>query len=146
VVTGLAFAAAVAGSLAVPAAAAAPSAAPREAPAAPAASPAPAASEAAGPEAGPGLGECAAGELCLWAKPRFKGKRHTYERSGVRMGSCQRLPRGADAGSLANRTGRPVTVYESGECAETREFHTHPSGSWTPEGAYKVRAFKVWER
>lgn len=121
VVTGLALGAAVAGSLVAPGAAAA-------------------------AESGVKLGDCAAGELCLWPKPRFGGERHTYELSGVRMGECLRLPHGADARSFANRTGRPVTVYESVECAETREFHTHPSGSWTPEGAYGVRAFKVWER
>ncbi|WP_314172444.1 peptidase inhibitor family I36 protein [Streptomyces winkii] len=96
--------------------------------------------------AGPRLGDCAAGELCLWPEPRFRGERRAYEQGSVTIGSCRRLPGGAGAESFANRTGRPVTVYESGECAETAEFHTHPSGSWTPEGAYRVRAFKVWER
>ncbi|WP_346776991.1 peptidase inhibitor family I36 protein [Streptomyces sp. HNM0575] len=96
--------------------------------------------------AGPELGECAAGKLCLWPRAGFRGERHAYERSRVSFGSCIRLPGGAGAESFANRTGRPVTVYESAECAETAEFHTHPSGSWTPDGAYKVRAFKVWER
>lgn len=64
----------------------------------------------------------------------------------ARFGRCERLPGGAGAKSFANRTGRPVTVYESAECAETRGFHTHPSGAWTPQGAYTARAFKVWER
>ncbi|OEU88075.1 hypothetical protein DB35_16710 [Streptomyces abyssalis] len=95
---------------------------------------------------GPRLGECAAGEVCLWPESRFRGERRTYELKGVSIGRCLRLPGSAGARSFANRTGRPVTVYESGECAETAEFHTHPSGSWTPEGAYRVRAFKVWER
>jgi len=94
----------------------------------------------------PRLGECAAGELCLWVRNGFKGQRRTYELSGVTLGSCLPLPKGVSAQSFANRTGRPVTVYQSGECAETGEFHTHPSGSWTPEGEYRVRAVKIWER
>ncbi|MCH6160106.1 peptidase inhibitor family I36 protein [Streptomyces marispadix] len=96
--------------------------------------------------AGPKPGDCAQGELCLWPRPGFHGERHVYERARLTPGRCLRLPDGAGARSFGNRTGRPVTVYESGECAETAEFHTHPSGSWTPEGAYRVRAFKVWER
>ncbi|SCK40545.1 peptidase inhibitor family I36 protein [Streptomyces sp. WMMB 322] len=96
--------------------------------------------------AGPRLGDCAAGALCMWPDAPFRGERREYALSGVSLGSCERFPGRAGAASFANRTGRPVTVYESGECAETREFHTHPSGSWTPEGAYRMRAFKVWER
>jgi hypothetical protein len=94
----------------------------------------------------PRLGECAAGELCLWARPGFRGERRSYERSRIAVERCVPLPGGASARSFANRTGRPVTLYQSGECAETAEFHTHPSGSWTPEGEYRVRAVKVWER
>jgi hypothetical protein len=96
--------------------------------------------------AAPKSGDCAPGELCLWPRPGFHGERHVYERARVSPGRCLRLPDGTSARSFGNRTGRPVTVYESAECAETAEFHTHPSGSWTPEGAYRVRAFKVWER
>jgi hypothetical protein len=122
---------------------------------------------------GPRLGDCGRGELCLWPRVRFRGERHTYrpgakepgdDRPGTRharsarsrhsadgartarFGRCERLPGGAGARSFANLTGRPVTVYESAECAETRDFHTHPSGAWTPQGAYTARAFKVWER
>lgn len=94
----------------------------------------------------PRLGKCAAGELCLWARPGFRGDPRTYELSGVPIESCVPLPKGVSALSFANRTGRPATVYQSGECAETGEFHTHPSGSWTPDGEYRVRAFKLWER
>lgn len=101
----------------------------------------------AGPQGSlPRLGKCAAGELCLWVRNGFKGQRRTYELSGVTLGSCVPLSKGVSAQSFANRTGRPVTVYQSGECAETGEFHTHPSGSWTPEGEYRVRAVKIWER
>nr|WP_307808052.1 peptidase inhibitor family I36 protein [Streptomyces oryzae] len=95
--------------------------------------------------AGSRLGKCGPGELCLWERPRFKGKRRVHELSGIDIESCTPLPGGASATSAANRTGRPVTLYQSAECAETAEFDTHPSGSWTPELPYRARAFKVWE-
>ncbi|NSC21530.1 hypothetical protein FM076_10075 [Streptomyces albus subsp. chlorinus] len=101
---------------------------------------------AAGKEPGGSrLGECGTGELCLWASPRFKGKPRAYELRGIDIESCTPLPGGASATSAANRTGRPVTLYQSEECAETAEFDTYPSGSWTPELPYRARAFKVWE-
>ncbi|MFJ1784126.1 peptidase inhibitor family I36 protein [Streptomyces anulatus] len=103
---------------------------------------------AAAPERAPGvgLGSCEAGSLCLWKKPDFTGTRHAYELSGVDIESCTPLPKGGDAQSLANRTGRPVTTYQSAECAETGEFETYPGGgTWTPRSPYQVRAFKIWE-
>ncbi|MCX4505030.1 peptidase inhibitor family I36 protein [Streptomyces anulatus] len=103
---------------------------------------------AAAPERAPGvgLGSCEAGSLCLWKKPDFTGTRHAYELSGVDIESCTPLPKGGDAQSLANRTGRPVTTYQSAECAETGEFETYPGGgTWTPRSPYRVRAFKIWE-
>ncbi|MFD5031349.1 peptidase inhibitor family I36 protein [Streptomyces sp. NPDC058405] len=94
----------------------------------------------------PRLGECASGELCFWEKDDFKGVRRTHELSGTEIGSCVPLPRGATVHSLANRTGRPVTTYQSEECAETGEFQTYPGdGTWLPRSPYRVRAFKVWE-
>ncbi|UNT00970.1 peptidase inhibitor family I36 protein [Streptomyces tubbatahanensis] len=95
--------------------------------------------------AGPELGKCGTGELCLWKQARFKGKPRTYELRGIDIESCTPVPDGAAVESAANRTGRPVTLYQSEECAETAEFDTYPSGSWTPELPYKARAFKVWE-
>ncbi|MFH9652968.1 peptidase inhibitor family I36 protein [Streptomyces anulatus] len=103
---------------------------------------------AATPERAPGvgLGTCEAGSLCLWKKPDFSGARHAYVLSGVDIESCIPLPKGGDAQSLANRTGRPVTTYQSAECAETGEFETYPGGgTWTPRSPYQVRAFKIWE-
>ncbi|EGE44757.1 proteinase inhibitor I36 SMPI [Streptomyces sp. SID4928] len=102
----------------------------------------------AAPERAPGtaLGTCEAGRLCLWKKPDFTGARQTFELSGVDIESCVPLPKGGDAQSLANRTGRPVTTYQSAECAETGEFETYPGGgTWTPRSPYQVRAFKIWE-
>ncbi|CAL9429797.1 hypothetical protein SUDANB120_02019 [Streptomyces sp. enrichment culture] len=104
----------------------------------------------AGPAAGPPPTRavpCAAGQLCLWAKPDFKGTRHAYELSTLDINSCTALPAGASAQSLVNRTGRPVTTYQSAECAETGEFQTYPGdGVQLPQSGYLVRAFKVWER
>ncbi|AEM86878.1 peptidase inhibitor family I36 protein [Streptomyces violaceusniger] len=94
----------------------------------------------------PRLGNCAAGQLCLWRSGGFTGARQTHELAGVDIESCVPLPSGTTAASLANRTGRPVTAYQSGECAETAEFRTYPTGSWAPETPYQVRAFKIWER
>ncbi len=92
------------------------------------------------------LGPCAAGQLCLWPKPDFRGERQASELAGIDIESCTALPAGVTAASLANRTGRPVTTYQSATCAETGEFQTYPSGTWTPESPYVVRAYKVWER
>ncbi|UQA95572.1 peptidase inhibitor family I36 protein [Streptomyces halobius] len=92
-------------------------------------------------------GDCSAGQLCLWPKADFGGRRHTYDLSGTGIESCVPLPEGVSAASLANRTGRPVTTYQSAECAETGEFDTYPGGgSWVPQSPYQVRAFKIWER
>ncbi|WP_308295682.1 peptidase inhibitor family I36 protein [Streptomyces odontomachi] len=96
--------------------------------------------------ADPAGGRCEAGRLCLWQQPDFKGARHTYELTDTGIQSCVPLPHGTTAEALANRMGRPVTAYQSGECAETGEFETYPGdGTWVPQTPYQVRAFKVWE-
>ncbi|MCF3124872.1 peptidase inhibitor family I36 protein [Streptomyces arenae] len=100
----------------------------------------------AGAAAPPTLRGCGPGELCLWEKAGFKGTRQVYELAGIDIESCIALPEGGSAVALANRTGRPVTTYQSAECAETGEFDTYPGGgTWAPESPYRVRAFKVWE-
>ncbi|MEU7578987.1 peptidase inhibitor family I36 protein [Streptomyces sp. NPDC041068] len=100
----------------------------------------------AGAAAPPTLRGCGPGELCLWEKAEFQGARQVYELADIDIESCTALPEGGSAEALANRTGRPVTVYQSAECAETGEFNTYPgSGTWAPESPYRVRAFKVWE-
>ncbi|MFJ2701598.1 peptidase inhibitor family I36 protein [Streptomyces sp. NPDC087428] len=92
------------------------------------------------------LGTCGAGQLCLWAKPGFTGARQVHELSTIDIDSCVPLPAGSAVQALANRTGRPVTTYQSAECAETGEFETYPGGgTWVPQSPYQVRAFKVWE-
>ncbi|WP_156722531.1 peptidase inhibitor family I36 protein [Streptomyces apocyni] len=92
------------------------------------------------------LGACGPGELCLWERPDFGGDRQVHELAGTDIESCVALPEGSSAQALANRTGRPVTTYQSAVCAETGEFETYPgSGTWVPKAPYRVRAFKIWE-
>ncbi|MFI5629281.1 peptidase inhibitor family I36 protein [Streptomyces sp. NPDC051664] len=92
------------------------------------------------------LGACGSGQLCFWAKPDFTGARQIHELSGTAIESCVPLPTGSKVQALANRTGRPVTTYQSAECAETGEFETYPGcGTWVPQSPYQVRAFKIWE-
>ncbi|QMV23597.1 hypothetical protein GQS52_19500 [Streptomyces sp. SCUT-3] len=106
------------------------------APAAPAARPAAAAE--------PHQGRCARGELCLWTGENHTGHRYAYDLSTADVESCVPLPGRAVAKSLANRTGRPVTTYQSRECATEGDFETYPgSGNWTPESPYAVRAFQI---
>ncbi|MCQ0022575.1 peptidase inhibitor family I36 protein [Streptomyces somaliensis DSM 40738] len=94
----------------------------------------------------PTLGPCDSGQLCLWGKEAFKGERRTHELATTDIDSCVALPAGTAAAALANRTGRPVTTYQSATCEETGEFETYPgSGTWVPRSPYQVRAFKIWE-
>ena len=99
------------------------------------------------PHAAPaGLAPCGAGQLCLWEKSDHTGARQVHELSTVDIESCVPLPAGRSAQALVNRTGRPVTTYQSAECAETGEFETYPGGgTWVPRSPYTVRAFKIWE-
>ncbi|MFE5730820.1 peptidase inhibitor family I36 protein [Streptomyces sp. NPDC056528] len=100
-----------------------------------------------GTASGPKLGACGPGKLCLWPRPDFKGGVRTHELATTDVDSCVPLPAGTSAQSLANRTGRPVTTYQSAECAETGEFETYPGkGTWVPQSPHEVRAFKIWER
>ncbi|MFI1204232.1 peptidase inhibitor family I36 protein [Streptomyces sp. NPDC020883] len=108
---------------------------------------APAARAATGGRAPAASGDCSTGQLCLWPQADFGGRRQTYELSGTDLESCVTVPKGTTVASLANRTGRPVTTYQSAVCAETGEFDTYPGGgSWVPRSPYQVRAFKLWER
>ncbi|MCH0542047.1 peptidase inhibitor family I36 protein [Streptomyces sp. MUM 203J] len=96
--------------------------------------------------AGPPLGACGSGQLCLWPKEEFEGNRLAFELADTDIESCVPLPDGTTATSFANRTGRPVTTYQSAACAETGEFDTYPGGgTWVPRSTHQVRAFKIWE-
>lgn len=108
---------------------------------------APGAAAVAAAAPAPKLGACGAGQLCLWPKSDFRGRASTHELADTDVESCVPLPAGASAQALANRTGRPVTTYQSAECAETGQFETYPgTGTWVPQSPYQVRAFKIWER
>ncbi|RLV09063.1 hypothetical protein CTZ27_07220 [Streptomyces griseocarneus] len=102
-----------------------------------------AAAPAATADTAPRPGGCAAGQLCFWPKSDYRGARTTAELAHTDIESCVTLPAGA--ASFVNRTGRPVTTYQSATCGETGEFATYPSGTWTPESPYVVRAYKIWE-
>ncbi|GAA3174415.1 MULTISPECIES: peptidase inhibitor family I36 protein [Streptomyces] len=92
-------------------------------------------------------GDCSKGQLCVWPDAEFGGKRRTFELADTDIDSCIPLPKNTTAASLANRTGRPVTTYQSAACAETGEFDTYPGGgSWVPSSPYRFRAVKIWER
>ncbi|MCM2578061.1 peptidase inhibitor family I36 protein [Streptomyces meridianus] len=92
------------------------------------------------------LGDCAAGQLCLWPEPEFRGSPRIHELHRTGTQECVALPRGSAGNAFANRTGRPVTVYQDPECGETGEFDTYPGdGTWVPRTAYQVRAVKFWE-
>ncbi|MEU6115082.1 peptidase inhibitor family I36 protein [Streptomyces sp. NPDC047117] len=95
----------------------------------------------------PAPAACAAGQLCLWPKAGYGGPRTTHELAGTDIESCVPLPAGRAAHSFVNRTGRPVTTYQSAECAETGEYDTYPGGgTYVPDSPYEVRAIKIWER
>lgn len=64
-------------------------------------------------------------------KAGFPRPRQTHELFRTEIQNCVPLPPGTDAQSLVNRTGRPVTTYQSHECEETGEFETYPgNGTW----------------
>ena len=86
------------------------------------------------------------GQLCLWAQPDFPGAGRSTSCPPSTSRAASRCRPAARAQALANRTGRPVTTYQSAECAETGEFETYPGGgTWAPRSPYQVRAFKIWE-
>lgn len=100
----------------------------------------------AGAAAPPTSGDCAAGELCLWEKPEFKGHRQAYELSGIDIESCIALPEGA-ARRLSpiapDGRSRPISPPSAPRRGSSRPI---PAAAWAPQSPYRVRAFKVWER
>lgn len=110
-----------------------------------AAAPASAASAASATAATSSKGACDPGQLCLWGKAGYAGARQNHELADTGIDNCVLLPAGTPARSFVNRVGRPVTTYQSAECATEAEFETYPTGTWVPESRYTVRAFKVWE-
>ena len=101
-----------------------------------------AAPAAAQPEPQP----CERGEFCLWPDEGYQGAIQRIALENTNPGECVPLPDGFDARSFANRTTRPVTVYQGRDCATEGEFDTYPGGgTFVPEAPYVVKGVQIWE-
>lgn len=88
---------------------------------------------------------CERGEFCLWPAENFKGDIQRVALENANPGECVPLPEGFDARSFANRTKRPVTVYQGRDCSTEAEFDTYPGGgTYVPEAPYVVRGVQIW--
>ncbi len=88
---------------------------------------------------------CERGQFCWWPGEAYRGRLARLDLATVNTGEC--LPLGKAARAFANRMTRPVTVYQSGECATEGEFDTYPGGgTFVPVAPYVVRAIQIWER
>lgn len=89
---------------------------------------------------------CERGELCLWPAEDYAGAIHRVALDNANPGECVPLPEGVDGRSFANRTSRPVTVYQGRDCTTEGEFDTYPGGgTFVPEAPYVVRGVQIWE-
>lgn len=89
---------------------------------------------------------CERGEFCLWPGEEYSGDIHRVALENANPGECVPLPDGVDARSFANRTTRPVTVYQGRDCATEGEFDTYPGGgTFVPAAPYVVRGVQIWD-
>lgn len=89
---------------------------------------------------------CERGEFCLWPNESYDGAVFRVDLDNTNPGECSPLPEGFDARSFANRTKRPVTVYQGGDCSTEGEFDTYPGGgTFVPEAPYLVRGVQIWD-
>jgi len=89
---------------------------------------------------------CDRGEFCLWPEEGHQGAIHRIAIDNTNPRECVSLPEGFDARSFANRTKRPVTVYQGRDCATEGEFDTYPGGgTFVPAAPYVVRGVQIWE-
>ena len=89
---------------------------------------------------------CEPGELCLWPGESYEGAIHRLALENTNPGECVPLPEGIDGRSFANRTTRPVTVYQGRDCGTEGEFDTYPGGgTFVPEAPYVVRGVQIWD-
>jgi hypothetical protein len=89
---------------------------------------------------------CERGEFCLWPTESYQGDIHRVALENANPGECVPLPDGLGARSFANRTKRPVTVYQGRDCSTEGEFDTYPGGgTYVPEAPYVVRGVQIWE-
>ena len=88
---------------------------------------------------------CERGEFCLWPTESYKGDLFRVALQNANPNECVPLPDGFDARSFANRTKRPVTVYQGRDCSSEGEFDTYPGGgTFVPEAPYVVRGVQIW--
>ncbi|MBB4912017.1 peptidase inhibitor family I36 protein [Actinophytocola algeriensis] len=89
---------------------------------------------------------CERGEFCLWPGESYQGAIQRIALENTNPGECVSLPEGVDARSFANRTKRPITVYQGRDCATEGEFDTYPGGgTFVPAAPYVVRGVQIWE-
>lgn len=95
----------------------------------------------------PGPQPCERGEFCLWPAEAYQGEILRIALENTNPGECVPLPEGFDVRSFANRSKRPVTVYQGRDCATEGEFDTYPGGgTFVPEAPYVVRGVQIWEQ
>jgi peptidase inhibitor family I36 len=89
---------------------------------------------------------CERGEFCLWDTEEFQGKSTRVALENANPGECVPLSEGFDARSFANRSKRPVTVYQGRDCSTEAEFDTYPGGgTFVPSAPYVVRGVEIWD-
>jgi hypothetical protein len=89
---------------------------------------------------------CERGEFCLWPTENYDGAAHRVALENTNPGECVPLPEDFDGRSFANRTKRPVTVYQGRDCTTEGEFDTYPGGgTFVPAAPYVVRGVQIWE-
>ena len=91
--------------------------------------------------------QCERGELCVWPNEDYGGAIVRVALENANPGECVPLPEGTDGRSFANRTKRPVTVYQGRDCSTEGEFDTYPGGgTFVPEAPYVVRGVQIWDQ
>jgi hypothetical protein len=89
---------------------------------------------------------CERGEFCLWPGDDYGGAIARVALDNANPGECVPLPEGTDGRSFANRSARPVTVYQGRDCSTEGEFNTYPGGgTFVPEAPYVVRGVQIWD-
>ncbi|MFL6119957.1 peptidase inhibitor family I36 protein [Actinophytocola sp.] len=89
---------------------------------------------------------CERGEFCLWPTESYGGDILRVALATANPNECVPLPDGFDARSFANRSKRPVTVYQGRDCSTEAEFDTYPGGgTFVPESPYVVRGVQIWD-
>lgn len=89
---------------------------------------------------------CERGEFCLWPTENYADAIQRVALENANPGECVPLPEGFDGRAFANRTTRPVTVYQGRDCSTEGEFDTYPGGgTFVPEAPFVVRGVQIWE-